>query len=150
MAVMGTGDILSRCSWVPVHRVAGQGGSLGVHVRAEVPPESGGTGQVRMGPLGGCGGLQGSGRAVTPSAVDMARGGRGQPGLALGRMEDAGPTLTSRLFSPIAPLASQWQMIVSTAAPCLSVCLSALCRSWPRRFLSCVAARALPTPSFGC
>jgi len=53
------------------------------------------------------------------------------------------PTLTSRLFSPIAPLASQWQMIVSTAAPCLSVCLSAVCRSWPRRFLSCVAARAL-------
>lgn len=55
----------------------------------------------------------------------------------------------SRLFSPIAPLASQWQMIVSTAAPCLSVCLSAVCRSWPRRFLSCVAARALPTPSSG-
>lgn len=58
-----------------------------------------------------------------------------------------GPTLTPRLFSPIAPLAFQWQMIVSTAAPCLSVCLSAVCRSWPRRFLSCVAARALPTPS---
>lgn len=56
-------------------------------------------------------------------------------------------TLMSRLFSPLAPLASQWQMIVSTAAPCLSVCLSAVCRSWPRRFLSRVAARALPVPS---
>lgn len=56
-------------------------------------------------------------------------------------------TLMSRLFSPLAPLASQWQMIVSTAAPCLSVCLSAVCRSWPRRFLSRVAAHALPVPS---
>lgn len=57
-----------------------------------------------------------------------------------------GPTLMSWLFSPIALLT------LSMADDCkygssLSVCLSAVCRSWPRQFLSRVAARALPTPS---
>lgn len=57
-----------------------------------------------------------------------------------------GPTLMSWLFSPIALLTLS-MADDSKYGSSLSVCLSAVCRSWPRRFLSCVAARALPTPS---
>lgn len=166
--VRQAGDILLRCPWVPGRKVARQVSSLGVHDRAKCRvgtlelshPGAKPTPAVRRGWTGKDGAPWGLWKpAVQWQGNDTECCGWGTPiallgvggsqGWHWGGWRRRGLTLTSRLFSPIAPLASQWQMIVSTAAPCLSVCLSALCRSWPRRFLSCVAARALPTPSFG-
>lgn len=82
---------------------------------------------------GGCGGAAG----VRNAAVGQ---------LGLGRMEEADTHITVVL--------SNCSACLSMADDCkyggsLSVCLSAVCQSRPHRFLSCVAARALPMPSFG-
>lgn len=77
---------------------------------------------MRMGPLGGCGGLQGSGRAVTLSAVDMALG---EGAARTGTGEDGGGGADTHVTVVLSNCSSR----LSMADDCkygssLSVCLS--------------------------